>query len=74
MGDHSAELLSAVLEVRDLLRLLAEPAIAARDEKARSELRRLVGNSVPKAEAVLLMDGTRSQRAIHNEAGITKVI
>ena len=70
--DPVAELLSAVREIRDLVRLLAEPAIAERDRKARGELRRIVGNSVAKKKAVLLMDGSRPQRAIHREAGINE--
>jgi hypothetical protein len=69
MVDHSAELLTAICEIRDLVRLMAEPAIAARDQKFRTELRRIVGNSSPKAKAVLLMDGSRSQRDIHRATG-----
>lgn len=70
MDEHSAELLSAVREIRDLIRLMAEPAIAERDQKFRDELRRIVGKSAPKANAVLLMDGSRTQRAIHEDAKI----
>lgn len=70
MGENSDELLSAVREIRELIRLMAEPAIAQRDQKLRSELRRIVGKSTPKANAVLLMDGSRTQRAIHKEAKI----
>lgn len=66
------EILSAVREIRDLVRLLAEPAIAERDRKLRDELRRIVKKSVAKRKAVLLMDGTRTQRAINREAGINK--
>ena len=66
------DILSAVREIRDLVRLLAEPAIAERDRKTRGELRRIVGNSVAKKKAVLLMDGSRTQRAIHREAGINE--
>ena len=72
MSEHSAEILQAVSEIRDLVRLLAEPAIAARDQKLRSELRRIVGRSATKAKAVLLMDGSRTQRAIHRESGLNE--
>jgi len=72
MNDYDAELLGAVREIRDLIRLMAEPAIAERDHKARSELRRIVGNSAAKAKAVLLMDGSRTQRAILLETGINQ--
>jgi DNA-binding MarR family transcriptional regulator len=69
---ESAELLSAVQEIRELIRLMAEPAVAQRDQKLRGEIKRLVGTSVPKSKAVLLMDGTRTQRDIHRETGINE--
>jgi hypothetical protein len=69
MEDHSDEILAAVREIRDLIQLIAEPAIAARDKKLRDELRRIVGNSKPKAKAVLLMNGGRVQVDIHRESG-----
>jgi hypothetical protein len=72
MSEHSEEILNAVREIRDLIRLMAEPAVAGRDKKLRSELRRIVGNSTSKAKAALLMDGNRTQRAIHNETGINE--
>jgi hypothetical protein len=64
------EVSTAILEMRDLLRLLAEPAIAERDQKRREEIRRIVGASDPKAKAIRLMDGNRTQLAIHKETGI----
>jgi hypothetical protein len=72
MGDHDAEILSAVREIRDLVLLMAEPAIAARDQKLRSELRRIVGKSVNGSKSVLLMDGNRTQRDIHRETGFNE--
>ena len=51
-------------EIRDLLRLIAEPALAKRDEHLRTSLLELVGKSKQKAEAVVLMDGARSQAEI----------
>lgn len=72
MDEASGELLSAVREIRDLIRLMAEPAIAERDKKLRTELRRIVGKSVNGAKAVPLMDGSRSQTDIHKETGINK--
>ena len=57
-------------EIRDLLRLMAEPAIAERDKKLRASLIQVVGKSQRKADAVILMDGTRSQSAIRKECGI----
>jgi hypothetical protein len=57
-------------EMRDLLLIIAEPALAKRDEKLRGALRTIVGKSNPRAKAVLLMDGTRSQTLIKNESGI----
>ena len=72
MDELSTEILVSVREIRDLLRLLAEPAIAERDQKLRSELRRIVGKSAPRAKAVLLMDGSHTQRVIHRETGINE--
>ena len=57
-------------EIRDLLRLIAEPALAERDRKRRALLLEAVGKSKRKADAVVLMDGTRSQAAIRKECGI----
>jgi hypothetical protein len=68
--DPVNEILSVVCEIRDLVRLMAEPAIAERDQKHRRELRRLVGSSLPRKRAVALMDGKRTHRAIYTEAGI----
>ena len=70
--ENNPEILSAVCEIRDLVRLMAEPQIAARDQKLREELVRIVGRSTPKQKAVFLMDGSRTQTDIHKETGIHK--
>lgn len=57
-------------EIRDLLRLLAEPALAERDKVLRATILDVVGKSQRKADAVVLMDGTRSQAEIRKESGI----
>jgi len=67
-----AELLAAICEIRDMVRLIAEPQIAARDKKLRDELIRIVGNGAAKRKAVLAMDGSRTQAAIHKGTGIQK--
>jgi hypothetical protein len=72
MTDESSELVSAVKEIRDLLRVIAEPAMAEHDKKARAELRRIVGTSLKKVKAVYLMDGTKSQAAIQKETAINQ--
>src|SRR5438105_818831 len=56
-------------EMRDLLLVIAEPALAKRDERLRESLRQIVGKG-KRAKAILLMDGTRSQAVIKNESGI----
>ncbi len=61
------ELLS---EIRDLLQVMAEPALAKRDEKFREAIRTVVGKSQKSVSAIMLMDGSRSQAAISKEAGI----
>lgn len=69
---EESELLKAVEEIRDLVRLMAEPAIAERDQKLRAELKRIVGNSTPKAKSVFRMDGSRTQAIIRSETGINQ--
>jgi hypothetical protein len=59
-----------LLEIRDLLRLMAEPALAKRDERLQTSLKQIIGASKLKAKAVLLMDGMRSQAAIKKDCGI----
>lgn len=63
-------LLSAICEIRDLVRLIAEPQIAARDEKLRNELTRIVGMGEAKRKAVFAMDGIRTQLQIHKQTGM----
>jgi DNA-binding MarR family transcriptional regulator len=57
-------------EIRDLLQVMAEPALAKRDEKCRDAIRVVVGKSRKSASAIRLMDGSRAQAAISKEAGI----
>lgn len=73
MSDDSTKMLQVLAEMRDLLRLIAEPAIAQRDKKLREALRGIAGSAVgKKAKAILLMNGTRSQKGIVTESGIDK--
>lgn len=73
MSEDSAQMLRVLSEMRDLLRLMAEPAIAERDKKRRGTLRSIAGSAASKqARAILLMDGTRTQIAITKECGIDK--
>lgn len=66
----SAELLEAVQEIRSLLRLMAEPAIAERDRKLRDELMRVALKAPKKQRAIMLMDGTKKQSDIRRESGM----
>jgi hypothetical protein len=59
-------------EMRDLLRLIAEPALAKRDEAHRAALREIVGKGKAKAKALELMNGSRPQSSIQKESGIDK--
>ena len=70
MPDQGESLLNVAIEIRELLRLLAEPAIAPRDERLRAILRQLVGRSALKQKAVFLMDGNRTQSEIRQEVAI----
>lgn len=73
MNDHSAQMLSVLAEMRDLLRLIAEPAIAERDKKHREALGIIGGKATSKkAKAILLMDGTRTQADITKACGINQ--
>jgi hypothetical protein len=65
--DEQTELLR---EMRDLLRVMAEPALAERDKKLRAALLEAVGKSKHKAEVVLLMDGSRTNAQLHKESGM----
>lgn len=65
--EHSNLLLEEVRQMRKLLELLAEPAIAQRDAKLRDELRKIVGTSQKKQESVYLMDGSRTQKQIQDQ-------
>src|ERR1035438_7280996 len=70
MRDSSEDLLSVAIEIRELLRLLAEPAIAQRDEKLRTSVREIAGRSQSKRRAIFQMDGTQSQKEISHAVGI----
>lgn len=71
MADQANEMLNVLEEMRDLLRLIAEPAIAQRDKKLRGALRTIAGTAAgKKAKAILLMDGKKHQAAIVSECGI----
>lgn len=61
MIEQSDALLKVILEIRDMLALISEPARAERDKVARKTLRELVSKSTVKAKLVLLMDGSKSQ-------------
>jgi hypothetical protein len=72
MSEEPDGLLKAVQEIRDLVRLMAEPAIAERDRKLRAELRQIVGKSAVKAKSILYMDGNRTQADIQRETKINQ--
>jgi hypothetical protein len=59
-----------LVEIRDLLQVMAEPALAKRDDKFRAAIRAVVGRSQKNASAIMLMDGSRAQAAISKEAGV----
>lgn len=65
--DEQTELLR---EMRDLLRVMAEPALAERDKKLRTALLGVVGNSKQRAEVVILMDGKKSQADLRKQSGM----
>jgi CRP-like cAMP-binding protein len=66
------ELLQEVRQMRKLLELLAEPAIAQRDAKLRGELRKIVGSSPKRQQSALLMDGSRTQAQIAAQTSVNQ--
>jgi hypothetical protein len=64
MTSESADLLEEARKIRQLLELIAEPAIARRDARLRGQLREIAGTSIKKQQSVLLMDGSRTQKEI----------
>jgi len=56
--------------MRDLLRVLAEPALAELDKKRSASLRKVVGTSKGRAAVVLLMNGARTQADLCKESGL----
>lgn len=70
---HMSDDTEILQEIRDLLRLIAEPAIAERDKKFREALRVIGGSAASKtAKAILLLDGTKTQADIAKACGIDK--
>lgn len=65
-----ADQVELLTEIRDLLLLMAEPALAKRDATLREALRKTVGTGRKKAAAALLMDGSRSKVELANQSGI----
>src|SRR5690348_16305814 len=68
--EHLPSILEEVRHIRELLELLAEPAMAQRDVKLRQELRKTVGSSAKKQKSVFLMDGSRTQKEIVAQTGV----
>jgi predicted transcriptional regulator len=60
MNNIDEQILETLKDIRDLLRLSAQPTLDA----ALAEIRRLVSTSDKKLTAVVLMDGTKSQSEI----------
>lgn len=73
MNEPSDRMLTVIEEMRDLLRVIAEPAIAERDKKLRDILRSIAGNGKGNnPKAIFMMDGSRTQAKIVDECGIHK--
>ena len=71
-SDQTELLLSEIRQMRKLLELLAEPVIAQRDAKLRGALRDIVGSSAKKQQAVMLMDGSRTQAQIVAQTSVNQ--
>lgn len=66
------QLLTAVLEIKELLKLIAEPQLAQRDEKRRAALRQIVGKSGAKIKVILALDGSQTQAELLKKVKIDK--
>jgi hypothetical protein len=64
MEEGDSETIIILRKIHELLELLAEDKIAARDASMRAKLKATVGSSERKQKSVLLMDGTRTQAEI----------
>ncbi len=71
-NDCANALLVEVRQMRKLLELLAEPAIAQRDAKLREALLKIVGNSAAKQQSIFLMDGSHTQAEIVAETSVNQ--
>ena len=73
MNDQlGGELLEELRQVRRLLQLIAEPAMAQRDAKLRDELRKIVRSSKKKQASVFLMNGSSTQTQIAEQTSIQR--
>jgi len=72
MSEDSTELLRMVRGIHELLELLAEDKIAQRDAKQRKALLEIVGTSATKQKSIFLMNGTRTQKQIHDETFVNR--
>lgn len=59
-----------LMEIRDLLKVMAEPALIKQDEKFKQAVQAVAGKSRKSGAAILLMDGSRTQAAISKQASI----
>jgi hypothetical protein len=64
IAGQSDPLLNTATEILKLLRLMAEPELAQVDKEPRAALKQIVGKSPAKAQAIQLMDGSRTQTEI----------
>lgn len=63
---------SLLVEIRDLLKVMAGPELAKRDAHKLTKLRAIAGSGAKKRAAILKMDGTRTRKQIIDEAEIGK--
>ena len=71
-SDETQLLFEELRQIRKLLELLAEPAIAKRDAKLRAQLRTIVGASLKKRAATFLMDGGHTQGQIVSKTSVNQ--
>jgi len=78
-SNETTSITTLLTDIRDLLLLIAEPAIAKRDSGLRASIREAVGTGVKRQAASLLMNGKLTRKEIQaqstiDQSGISRLV
>lgn len=62
--EYNEKIVNLLTEIRELLRIIAEPQLAERDRQGRATIVKIVGRSQKRKSAVLLIDAVRTRADI----------